>query len=110
RPSTPSRPGRLVPAKLAPTAPTHVPVMWDGVTENIVGGSIVVRRVSRVVTVVAVKVRGFRGRWVSPGGWAAPPKRKAAAKPIRADLVIISSVPSPEPPEEHPTSTGSSQT
>jgi hypothetical protein len=38
----------------------------------------------------------------------APPSNKAAAKPIGANLVMTSSMPIPEPPEEHPKSTAGS--
>jgi hypothetical protein len=40
----------------------------------------------------------------------APASKNAAAKPIRADLLMICSMPIPSnPPMEHPTATGSSQ-
>jgi hypothetical protein len=74
--------GQFLPAKLPPTAPTHVAIVWNGITQNIVGRPIVVWRIARssVVAIVAVKVRVLRARWVRSSGWAilSHGKRRAA--------------------------------
>jgi hypothetical protein len=74
-----------LPAKLPPpTAPTPVAIMWDGVTQNIVRRPKVIRRIARlsvviVIAVIAIKIRVFRGRWVSSGGWTTLGHRQRSA-------------------------------